>query len=1231
MPHGGCYLWTQSLILLHAISDGAIGLAYYAIPFILFYFVRQRKDVKFKWIFLCFAAFVLACGTTHLLEIWNIWHANYWLSGFVKAVTALVSVFTTVWLVKLMPQALALPSAEDLQKAHDQLEIRVRERTAESEQTTRNLQAEITARKEAELILRRTERALRTISNCNQMLVRANAEPALLQDICRVIVDQGGYRMACVGFPQNDAEKSAWIAAHAGFDAGYLEHMQVTWADSERGRGPMGTALRTGRIAVCNDTQTDPNFAPWRATATQHGFACLIGLPLQNAEKTFGVLTIYAAEPNAFNPMEIELLKELADDLAYGIQALRIRAEHELAVAELRASENRLQFLLTATPAIIYSLRPGGNFATTFVSPNVRELLGYEADAFNHDPMFWLANLHPDDASTAAARFAELPVTNAISREYRFRHRDGRYRWMHDEMRVVRDAHGQPVEFVGYWFDITETKLAESKMRESEARFHQLANNITDVFWIASPGAEHVYYVSPGYERIWGRTAESLYANPHQWAETILPEERERVFGIFASSADKPEVSVEYRIARPDGTIRWVHDRGFQVRDAGGKVVRLIGIASDITERKRAEQSLRESEALYQSLVMQLPIGIFRKDSEGRFVLVNPEFCRLKDMRAQDFLGKTPLEVTAGETLKRDASWRSIKYAAAGEDHHRQIMQTGEPIEVDEDYLLPNGEKLFVHVIKLPVLSSDGKIIGTQGIQFDITERKRSEEQLNLQSSALTAAANAIVITDRQAKIEWVNPAFTKSSGYTAAEVIGHDPRILKSGQHPPSFFATLWATILIGNVWHGEVVNQRKDGKLYTEDMVITPVRGTDGQIAHFVAIKQDVTERRQLENRLQQAQKMEAIGTLAGGIAHDFNNILAAIFGYGNLLQQDTEGNSAAQEDVAEILNAASRAKDLVQQILTFSRQREQKREVIRLDTTVREATKFLRASLPAQIKIQMELDAETAAVLADPTQIYQMTMNLATNALHAMEGRPGLLAIKLDPFLPDEKFIQAHPEFRPVPYARLTVADTGHGMDAKTKSRIFEPFFTTKPVGKGTGLGLAVVHGLVQAHEGAITVKSQPGQGTTFCLYFPAKTGETVPAEIAVANLPLGHGQKILVVDDEPALTATIQRLLERLNYQVTIRNGAHEALALFQDNPGNFDLVLTDLTMPEMNGLELARHLRTFRPDVPILLTSGFLADSSVEELHALGLSEPLEKPVSMAALAEALRRALPGAG
>jgi PAS domain S-box-containing protein len=556
-----------------------------------------------------------------------------------------------------------------------------------------------------------------------------------------------------------------------------------------------------------------------------------------------------------------------------------------------------------------------------------------------------------------------------------------------------------------------------------------------------------------------------------------------------------------------------------------------------------------------------------------------------------------------------------------------EVLKNRQPFDRSYRIVRANDQQeRWVHGLGRLVLDERGEVTRMVGVIQDITERKRDQERLNVHLSALTAAANAIMITNHDGKIEWVNPAFTKLTGYSAGEAVGNNPRLLNSGRQGPAFYANQWATILTGNVWHGEVVNRRKNGECYTEDMTITPVTA-DGQITHFVAVKQDVTEQREMEKRMLQAQKMEAIGTLAGGIAHDFNNILAAMFGYAYLLQQDTEGNSGAQENVEEILKATGRAKDLVQQILTFSQQREQKPEVIHLDTVVKEAIKFLRASMPAQIKIDMNLAEAAPAVLADPTQIYQVTINLATNALHAMEGRPGQLTVALEAFEPDTKFIYSHPEFRRAPYARLTVADTGQGMDAKTLERIFEPFFTTKPVGKGTGLGLAVVHGIVQAHNGAITVESEVGRGSTFRLYFPGQQQLAVLPATRTLLAPFGAGQRILLLDDEPALTSSLQRLLVRLNYQVTTTNSARESLQWCRRDPAQFDLVITDLTMPEMTGLEVARQLQALRPDLPVILASGFSADLDRESLAAAGICELLEKPISRLTLANVIHRVL----
>ena len=565
---------------------------------------------------------------------------------------------------------------------------------------------------------------------------------------------------------------------------------------------------------------------------------------------------------------------------------------------------------------------------------------------------------------------------------------------------------------------------------------------------------------------------------------------------------------------------------------------------------------------------------------------------------------------------------------AAGEGQIEQRLSKGEHVDEFETVrITKDGRHLPVSIVASPIKDKAGKIIGISRTARDISQLKLHQERIELQLSALEAAANAIVITDFKGVIEWVNPAFSQMTGYPREEAIGQNPRVLSSGQNSPAFFATMWGTILTGNPWHGQLVNRRKDGSLYTEEMTITPVRGVDGQVAHFVAIKQDITQKLLFEKQLQQSQKMEAIGTLAGGIAHDFNNILAAMVGYAHLLRQDTADNPAAQEEVTEMVVAMDRAKELVLQILTFCRQKERKPEIIKLDKVVKEAMRFLRASMSAQIAMELKLSEQAPAILADPTQIYQVVVNLATNSLYAMEGRQGRLIASLDPFQPDERFLHNHPAIKRINYARLTMTDTGQGMDAKTLERIFEPFFTTKPAGMGTGLGLALVHGIVQSHSGVIMVQSQLGQGTTFQIYFPAQAQATprdIPPE---TELPAGHGQQILLVDDEVAITNTLSRILTRLKYVVTAKNCGQEALALIQQDPARFQLLLSDLTMPGMSGLDLARQAHSLCPELPIILASGYPSEVSADVQSGAGVTELLQKPLSMRILAETVARQL----
>ena len=403
-------------------------------------------------------------------------------------------------------------------------------------------------------------------------------------------------------------------------------------------------------------------------------------------------------------------------------------------------------------------------------------------------------------------------------------------------------------------------------------------------------------------------------------------------------------------------------------------------------------------------------------------------------------------------------------------------------------------------------------------------------------------------------------------------------------------------------------------------------PVRDKAGKNYGRIWSFRDITERRKLEAQFRQAQKMESIGMLAGGIAHDFNNILSAILGNLYLVKMESENHPELAEHVEHLFQATQRATDLVNQILTFSRQNKQEREPLRLNRVVQEALKLLRSSVPATIRIHTDLK-ETPTVLANPTAIHQVVMNLGTNAWHAMREKPGTLKVEMVVMEVDADFAGAHPGLHPGRYVRLSVSDTGHGMDPATVERIFEPFFTTKSVGEGTGLGLAVVLGIMQNHDGTITVYSERGAGTTFHLYFPVFETETATPEPVSMPIPRGQGEHVLFVDDEEALARVGTRMLERLGYRVTSKTNAPEAVAAVRAHPDKFDLVVTDLTMPGLDGLKLGSQLLQIRPGLPIILTTGYSGAMTLENARELGFRDLLAKPTTARVLGEAVHRAL----
>ncbi|MFN8456117.1 MAG: PAS domain S-box protein [Anaerolineae bacterium] len=511
--------------------------------------------------------------------------------------------------------------------------------------------------------------------------------------------------------------------------------------------------------------------------------------------------------------------------------------------------------------------------------------------------------------------------------------------------------------------------------------------------------------------------------------------------------------------------------------------------------------------------------------------------------------------------------------------------------------------------------------------QHMLIEMQERARELTLLNTAIEQATESVVITNLEGNILYVNPAFERVTGYSKVEVMGQNPRLLKSGQQDAAFYQELWHTLTSGLVWHGRFVNKKKDGSLYTEEGTITPVRAESGAITHYVSVKRDVTQALQLEEEARQAHKMEAIGRLTGGIVHDFNNVLMVINGYADFLLNQQEVNKSFRDDLEQIRKAGQRAASLTRQLLAFSRKQWLQPQALNLNTVIADLEKMLRRMVGEDIEVVTNLSPNLGQVKADLGQLEQVILNLAANAREAMPDG-GKLIIETANTTLNENGAHRSLIATPGSYVMLTVTDTGVGMDEETLAHIFEPFFTTKSLGQGTGLGLATVHGIVKQSEGEIWVSSQPGQGATFKIYLPRLTTRSDFSQAATDCYSLPGGQEtILLVEDEASVRTMISLTLSQLGYTVLEAANSQDALRLCQTQAKPIDLVLTDVILPGMNGCNLVENLILRYTDLKVLYMSGYT--SNVITRHGI-LREGmpfLQKPFALEILAHKVRRVL----
>jgi PAS domain S-box-containing protein len=808
------------------------------------------------------------------------------------------------------------------------------------------------------------------------------------------------------------------------------------------------------------------------------------------------------------------------------------------------------------------------------------------------------------------------------------------------------------------YVDITDRKLAEAALWASENRYQTVVEDTPALICRFLPDGQ-LTFVNEHYCQYFDKQRAELEG--YNFFEFIPLEQRAEVQAHYAAlSPEQPVATYEHQVLTPDGTVRWQRWTDRALFDEVGRPVEYQSVGEDITDRKLAEDEIQRRNR---------ELTLFNQVIAASVATTEPEKFLESACRelAQAF------NLSYAVALAVDANQHTIKivtgYAAQsvppfprrifsfGPDSLIQtLLTTRQPLGVADVKNEPRLatwqvflEPLKVASVLLLPLTVEAEVTGL--LALAATEpRHFSDNQINLGrsvadqvagalsriqlqqqyrqlSTAIEQTAENVVITDEIGTILYVNPAFEQTSGYSRAEVLGQNPRLLKSGRQPIAFYRQLWQTINTGQVWQGRLINKKKDGSLYTEEATISPIRNEQGAIVNYVAVKRDVTRELKLEEQYHQAQKMEAIGLLAGGIAHDFNNILTGINGFAELLYQELPPHSSQQEDVAKILKGGQRAAELVRQLLAFSRKQIIEPKVVNLNSLVGDLERTLLRLIGEHIQLTTRLAPQLGSIKADPAQLEQIMLNLAINARDAMPNGGQLKFETANVTLMDED-VSGQLELQPGEFVRLTVSDTGIGMSAEVKAHLFEPFFTTKELGRGTGLGLATVYGIVKQNRGSIWVDSEPGQGATFQIYLP-RVDESVtpqPQPEWMVALPQGS-ETILLVEDEPQVRELAAKMLSAHGYRVVVAANGLEALKAAEEIDDRFDLLITDVVMPWLSGPELVAKLKQKRPDLKVLYVSGY----GDEMIAHHGVLEPdvvlLSKPFTAGLLAQKIRQLL----
>ena len=995
-----------------------------------------------------------------------------------------------------------------------------------------------------------------------------------------------------------------------------------------------GLAVRDGQAVYSLDISDDPRCT--MPECKQAGVRSFAALPLRSGDLSIGVLGLASCTPRDFG-MQSAFLETLAAEISLGLknsllleeanrradELAKEVAERKQAEEALRESETEYRLLAANLPGFVY--KGYTDWTVEFYDNRIESLTGYNMHEFNSRRIKWGDLVLKEDVESSKQAFVKaLKTAGSYVREYRIKTKSEHIVWIQDRGQVLCDEKGAVECVSGVFFDHTDLKMTEQELKRSQALLHSTIESLPFNFFAIGKDGSYILQNSAGRKRwgnLLGKRPEDLNVRPGTLSLWLEANRR-----AFAGEIVQHEVEYIHKRKKE------VHHNIVAPIICEDEMLGILGIGMDVTDRLLAEEKIRKSEKKYRELYAGLRDGSAAVDVKGVIIEFNPAFQRMLGYGEGEIYGLTYKDITPEK-------WHAFEAEVLAE----QVLTRGYSDFYEKELIREDGSVFPVELRTYLIRDDKGNPQGMWATIRDITDRKEAERSIReseeryrnlyressqreqLYESLLSSTPDAVAIYNLNGETVYINPAFTRIFGFSIADVLRRTIPFVP--EYELEKRKDLFEGVLGGEIVSGfDTRRLTKDGRTLEVSVSSSCYKDHEGETAGVVMIFRDVTVLKQIERQLLHAQKMEAVGTLAGGVAHDFNNLLQAIQGYAELLLLKGESAQSGHRGFQQIIQAAKRGGELTRQLLTFSRKVESKKQPLNLNREVRQTRKLLGRTIPKMIEIELRLGGDVKLIYADPVQVEQIVMNLVINAKDAMP-QGGKVLIETENAILDEEYCKLHVGAKPGDYTLLTISDNGLGMDEETREHIFEPFYTTKETGKGTGLGLAMVYGIVEAHGGTIQCYSRPGEGTAFKIYFPVLRQPKRPQEIDDETAVSGGVETILLIDDEDFIRDLAEQILTNFGYTVLSAADGESALEIYRSENERIDLVILDLIMPGMGGRRCLEEILEMNPNAKVLIASGFVEDAS-----SLGTGEAaskgfLRKPYTLQQMLVEVRRVL----